>query len=226
MAKVSKTGINLIKEFEGCRLTAYQDEVGVWTIGYGITNSDRSITGTTINRGLKISQATAEEWLEASLNRKYLPLVMKYDTRYGWNQNELDALVSFAYNIGSIDQLTANGSRSRATIAAKMLEYVKAGGVTYNGLVRRRKAERELFLKPIEIEEDDKVAEKKEGCFSPNKNAKGLTEFLHNREFGAGEKNLRLIAAENWEGLKPAMFELAEKGELKKPEGLNKWDGK
>ena len=152
MAKVSKTGIELIKEFEGCHLTAYQDEVGVWTIGWGITNADKSITGTTIKRGLKISQATAEKWLEESLNRKYLPKVMKYDTRYNWNQNEIDALTSFAYNIGSIDQLTANGSRSRATIAKKMLEYNKAGGIVYRGLVRRREAERKLFLTPTKEE--------------------------------------------------------------------------
>lgn len=226
MASVSQVGIDLIKRFEGCRLTAYQDEVGVWTIGYGITNSDRSITGTTIKRGLKISQATAEEWLEESLNRKYLPLVMKYDTRYGWNQNELDALVSFAYNIGSIDQLTANGSRSRATIAAKMLEYVKAGGVTYNGLVRRRKAERELFLKPIEIEEDDKV-EKREGCFAPVKSPEtcdSIEEFLKKRDFKSGEHNLRLIAAENAKKgpVKDALLLLAKEGRLKKPDGLNK----
>lgn len=79
------------------------------------------------------------------------------------------------------------------------------------------------FLKPIEIEEGKEVADKKEGCFSINKNAKGLTEFLHNRGFGAGENNLRLIAAENWDNLKQAMFELAQKGELKKPDGLNEW---
>ena len=229
MAKVSNAGINLIKEFEGCHLTAYQDEVGVWTIGYGITNSDRSITGTTIKRGIKISQATAEKWLEESLNRKYLPLVMKYNTRYGWNQNEIDALVSFAYNIGSIDQLTANGSRSRATIAAKMLEYVKAGGVTYNGLVRRRKAERELFLKPIEIEEDDKVKEKKEGCFAPIKSpdtCEGIKDFLHKRNFGAGEHNLALIAAANCQKkkVKDALFALAQNGNLIKPDGLNRKD--
>lgn len=229
MAKVSNAGINLIKEFEGCHLTAYQDEVGVWTIGYGITNSDRSITGTTIKRGIKISQATAEKWLEESLNRKYLPLVMKYNTRYGWNQNEIDALVSFAYNIGSIDQLTANGSRSRATIAAKMLEYVKAGGVTYNGLVRRRKAERELFLKPIEIEEDDKVKEKKEGCFAPIKSpdtCEGIEDFLHKRNFGAGEHNLALIAAANCQKkkIKDALFALAQNGNLIKPDGLNRKD--
>lgn len=222
MAKVSQIGINLIKEFEGCHMTAYRDEVGVWTIGYGITNADKSITGTTIKQGLKISQSTAEKWLEESLNRKYLPLVMKYDTRYGWNQNEIDALTSFAYNIGSIDQLTANGSRSRETIAKKMLEYNKAGGTVYRGLTRRREAERKLFLTPMEGKEVKDI--KKKGCFSNNKSAKNLNEFLHNRGYGAGEKNLRLIAAENWDNLKTAMFDLAQTGDLKKPDGLNKRD--
>lgn len=226
MAKVSKRGIDLIKEFEGCRLTAYRDEVGVLTIGYGITNADKSVTGTSIKAGMKISQSTAEKWLEESLNRKYLPLVMKYDTRYNWNQNEIDALVSFAYNIGSIDQLTANGSRSRETIATKMLEYVKAGGVTYNGLIRRRKAERELFLTPVK--EDDKV-EKREGCFAPVKSPEtcdSIEEFLKKRDFKSGEHNLRLIAAENCKKgpVKDALLQLAKEGRLKKPEGLNKRD--
>lgn len=219
MAKISKIGIDLIKEFEGCHLTAYRDEVGVLTIGYGITNADKSITGTTIKSGLKISQSTAEKWLEESLNKKYLPLVMKYDTRYGWNQNEIDALTSFAYNIGSIDQLTANGSRSRSVIAGKMLEYNKAGGKVYRGLTRRREAERKLFL----TKEEEVKDIKKKGCFSNNKNADNLTDFLHNRGYGAGEHNLRLIAAENWDNLRKSMFELANTGDLKKPEGLNNW---
>lgn len=224
--KISVKCLALIKEFEGCHLTAYRDEVGVWTIGYGITNADKSITGTTVKRGLKISQETAEKWLKKSLNKKYLLKVMKYDTRYGWNQNELDALVSFAYNIGSIDQLTANGSRSKATIADKMLEYNKAGGKVYRGLTRRREAERKLFLKPMEGKEVDDI--KKKGCFSRNKNADNISEFLHNRGYGAGEHNLRLIAAENasTREVKDALFELAEKGNLKKPNGLNCWDGK
>lgn len=224
MAKISNAGINLIKEFEGCHLTAYQDEVGVWTIGYGITNSDKSITGTTIRRGLKISQATAEKWLEESLNRKYLPLVMKHDTRYGWNQNEIDALVSFAYNIGSIDQLTANGTRSRATIAKKMLEYNKAGGTVYRGLVRRREAERKLFLEPVE---EEKEVEKREGCFAPVKypeTCDSIEDFLNKRNFKSGEHNLRLIAAENCKKgpVKDAMLLLAKEGRLKKPDGLNR----
>lgn len=226
MAKVSKRGIDLIKEFEGCRLTAYQDEVGVWTIGYGITNSDKSITGTTIKRGLKISQATAKKWLEESLNRKYLPKVMKYDTRYNWNQNEIDALTSFAYNIGSIDQLTANGSRSRDTIAKKMLEYNKAGGTVYRGLTRRREAERKLFLTPVE---EEKKVKKREGCFAPVKSPEtcdSIEEFLKKRDFKSGEHNLRLIAAENCKKgpVKDALLLLAKEGRLKKPEGLNKRD--
>ena len=146
MAHVTNKRIKLVKKFEGLYKKAYRDEVGVWTIGYGITNADKSITGATIKAGLVISEKTADNWLERSLNSKYLQKVMKYDKKYNWNQNEIDALVSFAYNIGSIDGLTANGTRSRATIAAKILEYNKAAGKVYRGLTRRRKAERKLFL--------------------------------------------------------------------------------
>lgn len=73
---------------------------------------------------------------------------MKYDYKYHWNQNQLDSLTSFAYNIGSIDQLTANGTRSIAEISNKILAYDKAGGQTLAGLTRRRKAEKELFDTP------------------------------------------------------------------------------
>nr|DAR43349.1 MAG TPA: Lysozyme [Caudoviricetes sp.] len=148
MKKISDKCLNLVKKYEGCRLTTYRDEVGVLTIGYGITNSDKSITGKSIHKGMKISKDTAEKWLRESLTKKYLPLVLKYDKQYNWNQNEIDALVSFCYNIGSIKQLTANGTRSRATIAAKMMQYNKAGGRVYRGLTRRRTEEKDLFLTP------------------------------------------------------------------------------
>lgn len=81
----------------------------------------------------------------------------------------------------------------------------------------------EWFLTPLGKDTDVKNI-KKEGCFSNNKNAKNLKEFLHNRKFGAGEHNLRLIAAENWKELESAMFELANTGNLRKPNGLNKRD--
>ena len=52
MAKITKNCLDLVKEFEGCYLKAYRDEVGVWTIGYGVTNSDKVITKTTIKAGV------------------------------------------------------------------------------------------------------------------------------------------------------------------------------
>jgi len=144
---ISQNGINLIKRFEGCRLTAYQDSVGVWTIGYGTTSADQAITGTTIYKGLTITQSTADEWLRRSLNKKYGPKVDKFDNVYHWNQNEFDALCSFAYNIGSIDGLVSSGKLSKSKIPSTMKLYVYAKGQKLKGLVTRRNAEVELFLK-------------------------------------------------------------------------------
>ena len=147
---VSKKGLDLIKKWEGCRLTAYEDSVGVWTIGWGTTNSDIAITNTNIREGLKITQEEADDWLEISVNTKYAPRVEKYNHIYKFNQNQFDALVSFCYNIGSIYQLTDNGNRSIKEIASHMTAYVNAGGKRLQGLVRRREEELELFNKPVE----------------------------------------------------------------------------
>lgn len=143
--RVSKKCINLVKEFEGCYLNAYQDVVGVWTIGYGITSSDKAITGKTIKKGMKISQATADKWLNEALNQIYLPKVMKYQDKYHFNTSQIDALVSFAYNIGSIDQLTKNGTRTIKEIEYYIHQYNRAGGKILPGLVRRRLAEATMF---------------------------------------------------------------------------------
>lgn len=79
-----------------------------------------------------------------------------------------------------------------------------------------------------EKEETDQKGEEGVKYFSINKNADNLSEFLHNRNWGAGEHNLALIAASNCKSkeIKDAMFALAEKGLLIKPDGLNRWDGK
>ena len=145
--KVSDNGLNLIKSFEGCVLTAYTDSVGVITIGWGTTNACSDIIGTTIYSGMTISQATADEWLRKVVDANIAPAVAKYDSTYHWTQNQFDALVSFCYNLGSniLGELTNNGQNSKSEIASDMLLYVKAGGVTLDGLVRRRKAEVELF---------------------------------------------------------------------------------
>jgi GH24 family phage-related lysozyme (muramidase) len=143
--KISEKGLALIKRFEGCSLKAYRDCAGVWTIGYGTTSADKALTGRTIKRGLKISQATAERWLRKSVDAKYGPKVAKYDAIYHLSQNEFDALVSFAYNIGDIEELTAKGTRSRAEIRSAWPKYRKSGGKVRQGLIERREAELALF---------------------------------------------------------------------------------
>ena len=136
--KTGQAGLNLIKQFEGCRLTAYKCPAGVLTIGYGHTAG--------VKAGQTITQAQADKMLVEDVER-FERNVNKYYDKYRWNQNEFDALVSFAFNLGSIDQLTAGGTRSREVIAEKMLQYNKAAGKVLAGLTRRRQAEKELFLK-------------------------------------------------------------------------------
>lgn len=138
--KTSQNGINLIKKFEGCRLEAYRCPAGKPTIGYGHTAG--------VKMGQKITQVQAESYLKDDLV-KYEKLVKKYDPKYHWNQNQFDALVSFAYNIGSIDQLTANGTRSIQEVAAAIMKYntAKVNGAkkVLDGLNKRRKEEQKLF---------------------------------------------------------------------------------
>ena len=122
--KTSQNGINLIKRFEGCKLTAYKCPAGVWTIAYGHTAG--------VYSGMKITQQQADEFLKQDL--------VVYENHVNnlnrpFNQNEFDALVSFCYN---------------AQIADALLLYNKGGGKVLQGLVNRRKAERELFLKPVD----------------------------------------------------------------------------
>ena len=137
MRTTGQAGIKLITSFEGCRLTAYKCPAGVWTIGYGHTRG--------VQQGQTITKAQAARLLAEDLER-YEDNVNKYQDKYKWSQNEFDALVSFAYNVGSIDKLTAGGTRSRQEIADKMLLYNKANGKVLAGLTRRRQAERELFV--------------------------------------------------------------------------------
>ena len=147
--KISDAGLKLIKQFEGCKLEAYKDSKGIWTIGYGLTNACKSITGLNIKSGVKITQAQAEKYLQQVLDAKYIPLVAKYDSIYHFNQNQIDALTSFCYNIGSIDALTNKGKRTIKEISAKMPEYCKCDGKVLSGLKNRRLKEQALFNAPV-----------------------------------------------------------------------------
>lgn len=136
--KCSETGKNLIKKFESCKLTAYKDSKGIFTIGYGHTKNVKS--------GMKITKKKAIELFESDVVI-FEKKVNKYVNTYNFTQSQFDALVSFAFNIGSIDQLTNNGKRSIKEISNKILLYNKCGGKVLNGLVKRRKAEKQLFDK-------------------------------------------------------------------------------
>ncbi len=139
---ISDNGLALIKRFEGCRLISYQDSVGVWTIGYGHT--------TGVSKGQIISQVQADAYLKLDCANAEKS-VNNYNNKYNWNQNQFDALVSFTFNCGSgnLKTLLNNGQRTASEISAKITAYNKAGGKVLQGLVNRRKAEKELFDKPM-----------------------------------------------------------------------------
>lgn len=138
--KISQNGLNLIKQYEGLRLSAYRDPAGILTIGYGHTRN--------VVLGQKITEEKAEAYLLEDLVIAQTK-VSKLDSTYHWNQNEYDALTSFTFNIGSLTALTKFGTRTKEEIASKMLLYVNAGGKKMQGLVNRRKAEHDLFLTPV-----------------------------------------------------------------------------
>ncbi|MGK3192499.1 lysozyme [Enterobacter soli] len=146
MMQTSDKGIALIKEFEGCKLTAYQDSVGVWTIGYGWT---QPVDGKPIRAGITIKQETAERLLKTGLV-SYESDVSRL-VKVGLTQGQFDALVSFTYNLGALSLSTSTLLRKLnagdyAGAADEFLRWNKAGGKVLNGLTRRREAERALFL--------------------------------------------------------------------------------
>ncbi|MBQ1344125.1 glycoside hydrolase family protein, partial [Candidatus Saccharibacteria bacterium] len=134
--KTSDLGIQLICRFEGLKTDAYKDAVGIPTIGYGHTKG--------VRMGMKITKEQAIEFLKEDLV-KAENAVNKYNAKYNFSQNQFDALVSFAFNVGSIDQLTAKGTRTIEKIAECIPKYNKAGGKKLQGLVNRRQAELEMF---------------------------------------------------------------------------------
>lgn len=134
-------GFNLIKHFEGLRLEAYQDSVGVWTIGYGHTKG--------VKKGDVITQKQADQFLLEDLQDAVNAAnrLVKVEL----TQDQFDALVSFTFNLGqgnlassTLLKLLNQGDYSGA--ADQFTRWVYAGKQKLGGLVRRREAERELFL--------------------------------------------------------------------------------
>lgn len=149
MAVINDAGLKLIKEFEGFEATAYRDIVGVWTIGYGTTAA--AGVGIAPYAGLTISEAEATRYLLLGVEKfatHIRPLLKRTPT-----ENQWAAMLSLAYNIGpgafaksSVLRFFNAGDTASAANAFAM--WNKAGGKVVNGLVRRRAAEKALFLTP------------------------------------------------------------------------------
>jgi lysozyme len=145
MREINEAGLKLIESFEGLRLKAYNDGVGVMTIGYGHTDG--------VKRGDVITKAQAEEYLKEDLADAIhgVEKAVKVDL----SDNEFAACVSLAFNIGtggfaksSVCRLVNRQKYDEAADA--FLLWNKGGGKVMPGLTRRRQAERKLFLTPDE----------------------------------------------------------------------------
>lgn len=146
MRAVNQAGIDLIKEFEGCKLTAYRCPAGVVTIGYGWT---RPIDGKLLTMGTKITQAKADALLVNGL-ADYAEVVEKVCSKS--TDNQFAAMVSLAYNIGTGAFVQSSVCRQHkfghyADAADAFRLWNKSGGKILSGLVRRREAERLLYLR-------------------------------------------------------------------------------
>jgi lysozyme len=144
--KTSPSGRAAISAREGNVLTAYRDSVGIWTIGCGHTSAAGAPK---VVPGLKITAAESDEILSRDLAK--FEAAVSNAVRILLNQNELDALVSLAFNIGGgafanstlVRKLNAG---DRAGAANQFLVWDKAGGKILKGLSTRREAERKQFL--------------------------------------------------------------------------------
>ena len=136
----SDKGFELIKKFEGCELKAYQDSVGVWTIGYGHTKG--------VEEDQEITQDEAEDMLASELDEYegYIRDMVECDLE----QCQFDALVAWVYNLGptnlrSSTMLKRLNANDLDDVPAQIRRWNKAGGKVLAGLTRRREAEAVMF---------------------------------------------------------------------------------
>lgn len=139
--KINQEGLNLIKDFEGCRLKAYLCPAGVWTIGYGHTQG--------VKPDMVITQLDADRFLLQDLKR--FEEAVSSLVKVPITPNQFSALVSFAYNVGTgalydSTLLRKLNNKDYKGAANEFLRWNKAGGKVLPGLTKRRIAERDLFI--------------------------------------------------------------------------------
>lgn len=140
--QINQAGLDLIKEFEGCRLEVYLDQKGLPTVGWG-HRTDMSV-------GTTISQEDADTLLSDDLSR--FEVGVEHAVAVDPTDNQFAALVSFAYNLGlgalrSSHLLTEFNAGNLDKAADELLKWCHLGTEEDAGLLRRREAERSLFLK-------------------------------------------------------------------------------
>ena len=143
---VSNSGVDIICDFEGKRLVAYDDGVGVWTIGFGTTIYPNGIK---VKKGDTCTEAQAKSYMAHDL--KKFEQAVNGAVNIPLNQNQFDALVSLAYNIGTgafnkstlVKKLNAGDIRGAAD---QFDVWINAGGKRMQGLVKRRAREKALYL--------------------------------------------------------------------------------
>ncbi|WP_296527583.1 lysozyme [Acinetobacter oleivorans] len=143
---LSLEGVNLICNFEGLKLSAYDDGTGVWTIGYGTT---RYPNGQRVSEGDRCTFIQAKAYLQHDL--KIFERAVNSAVKVPLKQNQFDALVSLAYNIGvgafKNSTLLKNLNLGNYKEAANQFDvWINAGGKRLQGLVNRRAIEKKLFL--------------------------------------------------------------------------------
>lgn len=144
--EINASGLDVVKHFEGLRTTAYQDAVGVWTIGYGHT----SMAGPpTVHAGMTITEAEAEVILAQDLDVFERGVANALTTTT--NADQFSAMVSFAFNVGvgafrNSTLLKRHNARRFPEAADEFLRWIYGNGQVLPGLERRRKAERALYL--------------------------------------------------------------------------------
>jgi lysozyme len=143
---LSSLGRALIQSFEECKLASYQDQHGVWTIGWGHT-------GPYIGPGMTCTQSEADTWFASDVLWA-VEGVRRY-TDVPLNQNQFDALTSFVFNVGVGGEEHSTlckdlNASDYAGAAAQFLRWDHINGVVSAGLLRRRQAEQALFLLPAQ----------------------------------------------------------------------------
>jgi lysozyme len=144
-----KSCIELVKEFEGCYLDAYKDPIGIPTIGIGTIKYP---DGRKVKMGDKITLKQAEELLMHELNTKAIA-IQHHFFNVAINQNQFDALLSFTYNlgVGALGKSTllkkVKSNHNDPSIRNEFMKWVRARGRVLPGLVRRRKAEADLYFR-------------------------------------------------------------------------------